>query len=176
MRPRSKRRRDEPAAVAAEIGLHAASSRRPPASSEPPQRSPAPPDPALIAEEAAMARNVDESLQDAMAITGAIGAALVDYTSGMTLGVAGGGPIDLEIAAACNTDLLRAQMNVMQQLNVTGGIEDILITLDDQLHLIRLVDSARGEGLFLYLALNRGTANLAMARHQLRIVEKALTV
>jgi hypothetical protein len=175
MRPLSKRRRDEPAAVAAEIGLHAASSRRPPASSEPPQRSPAPPEPPAIAEET-MARNVDESLQDAMAISGAIGAALVDYTSGMTLGVAGGGAIDLEIAAAGNTDLLRAQMHVMQQLNVTGGIEDILITLDDQLHLIRLVDSTRGEGLFLYLALNRRTANLAMARHQLRIVEKALTV
>jgi len=124
-----------------------------------------------------MAKNVDESLRDAMSISGAIGAALVDYTSGMTLGVAGGGgAFDLEIAAAGNTDVVRAKMNVMKQLDIKGGIEDILITLDDQLHLIRLIDSSRGDGLFLYVALQRDKANLAMARHQLRTVEKALAV
>ena len=123
-----------------------------------------------------MAKNVDESLQEAMTISGAIGAALVDYTSGMTLGIAGGGPIDLEVAAAGNTDVVRAKMNVMKQLKIDGAIEDILITLDDQLHLIRLLDRSRGDGLFLYLALRKDKANLAMARHQLRNVEKELAV
>jgi hypothetical protein len=123
-----------------------------------------------------MAKNVDESLQEAMTISGAIGAALVDYTSGMTLGIAGGGPIDLEVAAAGNTDVVRAKMNVMKQLKIDGGIEDILITLEDQLHLIRLLDRSRGDGLFLYLALHKDKANLAMARHQLRNVEKELAV
>lgn len=124
-----------------------------------------------------MAKNVDESLKDAMSIKGAIGAALVDYTSGMTLGTAGGGSlINLDVAAAGNTEVVRAKMATMKQLDIKGGIEDILITLDEQLHLIRLIDTKRGDGLFLYVALNKEQSNLAMARHQLATIEKQLAV
>jgi hypothetical protein len=123
-----------------------------------------------------MAKNVDESLGDAMKINGAIGVALVDYTSGMTLGTAGGGQINLDVAAAGNTEVVRAKMEVMKQLEIKGGIEDILITLEDQLHLIRLLDTKRGDGLFLYLALSKDQSNLAMARHQLAGIEKQLAV
>ena len=123
-----------------------------------------------------MAKNVDESLADAMSIKGALGAALVDYTSGLTLGIAGGGQINLDVAAAGNTEVVKAKMAVMKELNIKGTIEDILITLDDQLHIIRLMNDKRGEGLFLYVALNKEQANLAMARHQLSSIEKSLTV
>ena len=124
-----------------------------------------------------MAKNVDESLKDAMSIKGAIGAALVDYTSGMTLGTAGGGNlINLDVAAAGNTEVVRAKMATMKQLDISGSIEDILITLDEQLHLIRLIDTKRGDGLFLYVALNKEQSNLAMARHQLATIEKQLAV
>ena len=123
-----------------------------------------------------MAKNVDESLNDAMNIKGALGAALVDYTSGLTLGTAGGGQINLDVAAAGNTEVVKAKMAVMKELNIGGSIEDILITLDDQLHIIRLMDGKRGDGLFLYVALNKEQSNLAMARHQLSSIEKQLTV
>ena len=123
-----------------------------------------------------MAKNVDESLNDAMTIKGAIGAALVDYTSGMTLGTAGGNGINLDVAAAGNTEVVRAKQAVMKELGIKGGIEDILITLDKQLHLIRLMDSDRGDGLFLYVALHKEQANLAMARHQLSNIEAQLAV
>ena len=123
-----------------------------------------------------MAKNVDESLKDAMDIKGAIGAALVDYTSGMTLGTAGGNGINLDVAAAGNTEVVRAKQAVMKDLGIKGGIEDILITLDKQLHIIRMMDNDRGEGLFLYVALNKDQANLAMARHQLNAIEKQLAV
>ncbi len=123
-----------------------------------------------------MAKNVDESLSDAMKINGAIGAALVDYTSGMTLGTAGGNGINLDVAAAGNTEVVRAKQAVMKELGIKGGIEDILITLDKQLHIIRMMDNDRGDGLFLYVALNKDQANLAMARHQLSTIEKQLAV
>ncbi|GAA3772054.1 hypothetical protein [Micromonospora maritima] len=90
--------------------------------------------------------NLDVALKNAMSIDGAIGAALVDYTSGMTLGVAGG----------------------------TGEIEDILITLGSQYHLIRPLSNRTGKGLFLYLMVSKSRANLAMARHQLRVIEETL--
>ncbi|MEU3523905.1 hypothetical protein AB0E62_08580 [Streptomyces sp. NPDC038707] len=110
-------------------------------------------------------------------IEGATGAALVDYTSGMALGTLGGGQsFDLNVAAAGNTDVVRAKMRTMELLGLKGEIEDILITLTDQYHLIRLLRGRGGNGLFLYLVLDAGRANLAMARHQLRRIEEDLEV
>jgi hypothetical protein len=110
-----------------------------------------------------------------MSVEGAIGVALVDYTSGMTLGVLGGGPdLDLTVAAAGNTDVVRAKMRTIEMLNLPDGIEDILITLDTQYHLIRPLRSRSGKGLFMYLALSKNRANLALARHQLRQVEESI--
>lgn len=120
--------------------------------------------------------DVETSLKEALTIPGAIGAALVDYDSGMTLGTAGGGGLDLEVAAAGNTDVVRAKMRTMDQLGLNDHIEDILITLGEAFHLIRLVRSSRGTGLFFYLALHKGQANLAMARRQLQNIEESLDV
>ncbi|WP_326552063.1 hypothetical protein [Micromonospora sp. NBC_01813] len=119
--------------------------------------------------------SLDTALKDAMAIEGAIGAALVDYSSGMTLGTAGGSAeLDLAVAAAGNTDVVRAKLRTLEMLKIADGIEDILITLDTQYHLIRPVASRSGQGLFFYLALSRSRSNLALARHQLRQVEAGL--
>jgi hypothetical protein len=120
---------------------------------------------------------LDVALKEAMNITGAIGVALVDYDSGMMLGSAGGGTeLDLEIAAAGNTEVVRAKMNTMQQLGLKEKIEDILITLGSQYHLIRLVDESKGSGLFFYLALSKAQSNLAMARRQLGEIESQLSL
>lgn len=119
--------------------------------------------------------NLDIALKNAMNIDGAIGAALVDYTSGMTLGVAGGtGEIDLTVAAAGNTDVVRAKLRTIEMLKLDDEIEDILITLGSQYHLIRPLSIRTGKGLFLYLMVSKSRANLAMARHQLRMIEESL--
>jgi hypothetical protein len=67
-------------------------------------------------------------------------------------------------------------MRTLELLKLDDGIEDILITLDTQYHLVRPLSSRSGKGLFLYLALLRSRANLAMARHQLRRIESTLEV
>ncbi|WP_089157330.1 hypothetical protein [Micromonospora sp. NBS 11-29] len=119
--------------------------------------------------------NLDIALKNAMSIDGAIGVALVDYTSGMTLGVAGGnGEVDLTVAAAGNTDVVRAKLRTIEMLNLNDEIEDILITLGSQYHLIRPLSNRTGKGLFLYLMVSKSRANLAMARHQLRAIEESL--
>ncbi|OII63832.1 hypothetical protein BJP40_22830 [Streptomyces sp. CC53] len=122
--------------------------------------------------------NAETALKEAMtAIDGAVGAALVDYTSGMALGTVGGGKdLDLTVAAAGNTDVVRAKVRTMEMLGLKDEIEDILITLGGQYHLIRLLKARGTNGLFLYLALDKGRANLAMARHQLRRIEAELDV
>lgn len=122
--------------------------------------------------------NIDTALKDAMSITGAVGAALVDYESGMSLGTQGGDDwLNLEIAAAGNTEVVRSKMRVMSTLGLNDDIEDILITLHRQYHLIRLVHPAKSTSkLFLYLVLDRERANLALARHQLKRIEADLIV
>ncbi len=121
---------------------------------------------------------VETALKDIMgSIEGTIGVALVDYNSGMALGTIGGGSdLDLNVAAAGNTDVVRAKLRAMELLNLNEAIEDILISLSTQYHLIRPLTSRTGKGLFLYLALDRNRANLAMARHQLKKVEADLEV
>ncbi|MGW7259608.1 hypothetical protein [Streptomyces sp. NPDC054834] len=122
--------------------------------------------------------NTETALKECLAsIEGATGVALVDYTSGMALGTMGGSKsFDLNVAAAGNTDVIRAKMRTMEHLGLKGEIEDILITLSNQYHLIRLLKGRGGNGLFLYLVLDAGRSNLAMARHQLRKIEEELEV
>lgn len=122
--------------------------------------------------------NTETCLKEAMTtIEGTVGVALVDYTSGMALGTIGGGKhLDLSVAAAGNTDVVRAKLRAMEMLGLQDEIEDILITLGSQYHLIRLLKTRGSNGLFLYLALDVKRANLAMARHQLRKIEAELEV
>ncbi|MBW5483883.1 hypothetical protein [Streptomyces bambusae] len=121
--------------------------------------------------------NVETALKEATTIDGALGAALVDYASGMALGTIGGGKdLDLAVAAAGNTDVVRAKVRTMEMLGIQDEIEDILITLGSQYHLIRLLRARGSQGFFLYLALDKQRANLAMARHQLKKIESELEV
>jgi uncharacterized 2Fe-2S/4Fe-4S cluster protein (DUF4445 family) len=123
-----------------------------------------------------MMMNIDTALKEAMSIAGAVGVALVDYESGMSLGTSGGGEwLDLEVAAAGNTEVVRAKLRVMSSLALNDNIEDILITLHRQYHLIRLISTSRNS-LFLYLVLDRERANLALARHYLKRIEADLQV
>ena len=122
--------------------------------------------------------NIEAALKEAMNIDGALGASIVDWESGMALGSIGGGKyLDLDVAAAGNTEVIRAKMRTMESLRLDDTIEDILITLSKQYHLIRLLKNSRNEqGLFLYLVLDRQKANLALARHNLKRIEGDITL
>jgi predicted regulator of Ras-like GTPase activity (Roadblock/LC7/MglB family) len=105
---------------------------------------------------------------------GFLGACVVDSNTGMVLAIEGGGRIDLELAAAGNTEVVRAKRRTMASLNLKDKIEDILISLNSQYHLIRPLES--NEAIFLYVALDRKIANLALARMAMKTVEQTITL
>ena len=113
---------------------------------------------------------IQDSLEEAMKINGAVGAALVDFTTGMCLGAIGGGGLDLELAAAGNTEVVRAKKQIRDQLGIKESIEDILITLESQYHLIRMSKNSRN--IFYYLVLDKSKANLALARMTLKQIDQ----
>lgn len=116
-----------------------------------------------------------ESLSKLDNLDGFIGAALVDSESGMLLAQEGGNPqFNIEVAGAANTDVVRAKRRAIKNLGLKDEVEDILISLSKQYHLIRPL---RSKGtLFFYVALDRTRANLAMARITLADVERDLQV
>lgn len=117
--------------------------------------------------------NYKAGLQQLMDVEGALGVALVDYGSGMLVGALGGG-VDLEIAASGNTEVVRAKVRTLQMLGLQDGIDDIVITLGLQYHLIRPLTHSRD--LFLYYVLDKSTASLAFARRELLNIGDTLDV
>ncbi|MFF6996380.1 hypothetical protein ACFY93_15720 [Streptomyces sp. NPDC008313] len=119
---------------------------------------------------------VDRALTDAMTIRGALGAAVVDYLSRVTLGARGGLPgLDLQKAGEADTDVVRAKLHALSVLGYPAeSLEDILVTLTDEYHLIRPVTRRKLQGIYLYLVLDRHRAPLAVARARLREIESRL--
>lgn len=114
---------------------------------------------------------INQTLEDLLSTDGAICAAIVDSTSGMILGSVGSG-VDLEVAAAGNTEVVRSKMKTMRALGLNDVIDDILITLGKQYHIIR--PSSRKEGVFIYFVLDKNKSNLAMARRKTMDADKEL--
>jgi hypothetical protein len=116
---------------------------------------------------------VAESVAELAKTEGALAAALVDSNSGMMLGSSGFG-IDIELAAAGNTEVLCAKLKTIKNLGLDDTIEDILITLGRQYHVMRPLK--KKPGIFLYVVLDRSRANLALARRACQDAEECIEV
>jgi hypothetical protein len=80
--------------------------------------------------------------------------AVVEVESGMPLAShANIADFDIETAAAYNTEVIKSKLKAVAAL--------VLLTLTDQLHLIKLSTDGR---LFIYLAVSSKETNLAQAR------------
>jgi hypothetical protein len=93
--------------------------------------------------------------------------AIVEVQSGMCLASHSNSPsFNPETAAAYNTEVVKQKQKAMSALKLSGEkIDDILISLTNQLHLINLLDDGKK---FIYLAVNARDTNLAIARDVLR--------
>lgn len=121
-----------------------------------------------------MSQQLENIMGDLSQIAGFIAAAVVNAESGMALATrTADSSFLIDVAAAANTEVVRAKHEAMGALGLDDArIEDILITLTTQYHLIR--PSANNPLLFIYLALDRKKSNLALARHSLASAESNL--
>jgi CheY-like chemotaxis protein len=98
-------------------------------------------------------------LEEARKIDGAVAAAVVDAASGMILAQLG------EDSPAMAKELVLAALRGMTAAEVDDHIEDIMLTLGKQYHVIRFLGG--GHELFVHLVLDRERGSLGLARQQL---------
>jgi predicted regulator of Ras-like GTPase activity (Roadblock/LC7/MglB family) len=113
--------------------------------------------------------NVQDVLAQVLNIDGAIGAVLVDFASGLCLGARGGGAIDMELAGAAATELVRSQKQVLDDMGLDPTLHEMVVELNEQHHIIQGLEGH--DGLFSYLILDKNTSSLPLARTQLRAIE-----
>lgn len=89
--------------------------------------------------------------------------AVVDSESGMILGQAGSG-INIELAAAGASVMLRARLRSIKDLGVAESIDDILISLTSQVQIIHPLP--RNPSVFTYIIGDKAKSSLAMARYK----------
>ena len=107
---------------------------------------------------------VDAFEKVAMDLPGFIAASLVDLDSGMTLGLKSARPeFDLAAASAYNSEMVKQKLKIIKALNMKTTLEDMLLTLGDQIHVVKLI----GPTTFIYLAVDRSQCNLAIVRNVL---------
>ena len=106
-------------------------------------------------------QNIIDELPGLMAV------AIVEISSGMALASHSNGSINPETAAAYNTEVVKQKQKAMTALKLNNDerIDDILITLTNQIHLINLLADGKK---FIYLVVNSRDTNLAIARDVLR--------
>jgi predicted regulator of Ras-like GTPase activity (Roadblock/LC7/MglB family) len=108
----------------------------------------------------------EKQLQEALTkiqaeVGGFIGASVVDLETGMTLAVhSSRTDFDLSTASAYNSEMVKQKLKIIKALNLRTTLEDMLLTLGDQIHLIKMTSPTT----FLYLAAERANTNLAIVR------------
>ncbi|MDQ8010939.1 MAG: hypothetical protein REI96_00720 [Flavobacterium nitrogenifigens] len=99
-------------------------------------------------------------------VNGFIAVAVTEIESGLSFGNLTVDPsFDPELAAAYNLEVVKAKLSAVKALNLNQDIEDILITLSNQIHII---DISPNKKFMIYLAADASKANLGMTRAILR--------
>jgi predicted regulator of Ras-like GTPase activity (Roadblock/LC7/MglB family) len=99
-------------------------------------------------------------------LPGLLAVAVVDISSGMSLASHSNSSINPDTAAAYNTEVVKQKQKAIQALKLQGEtIDDVLITLNNQIHLLKIVNDGKK---FIYLVVNSRDTNLAIAREVVR--------
>ena len=124
-------------------------------------------EPAAVVEPAPAVEAVDNRpslekvLETLLSFDGALCVAVVDSDSGMILGKAGSG-MEMDLAAANASVILRARLASTKALGTKEKIDDMLISLSSQVQIIHPLPN--NPSIFTYLIGDKSKSSLAMAR------------
>jgi hypothetical protein len=107
--------------------------------------------------------SLESVLEQILGFDGAMSVALVDSETGMVFGKAGSG-VDIELAAAGASVILRSRLASIRALGTNEKIDDLLISLTTQLQIIHPLPSK--PSIFTYLIADKARSSLALARYK----------
>ncbi len=107
--------------------------------------------------------SLERVLEKVLNFDGALCVAIVDSQTGMILGQAGSG-VDIELAAAGASVILRARLASTKALGTNEHIDDLLISLTSQVQIIHPLPS--NPSIFTYLIADKSKSSLAMAMYK----------
>lgn len=120
---------------------------------------------------------IRECLQEVLTVSGALAAGIGNWKTGECLFKEGLNKPDfptskIEIAVTHNSEVIRAKQRAAAALEFDDKIDDILISLTRQWHIMKLL---KVEGYFLYIALDRSKASIASAGLKLKQANRELS-
>ncbi len=122
---------------------------------------------------------IGKCLDHLMALHGVLGASIIDYASGSTIGAAGRGPADQQGSYGAEvTSMMHATMQAAALATVgqPAHVEEIVITAGNGFHLLHpLVTDVRGR-MVLYVWLDRRSGNLAVTQRHVNSVAAQFSV
>jgi hypothetical protein len=124
-----------------------------------------------------MVLDSEDCLRQVMAIRGALGANVVDLTSGLSVGSAGRMPNgDPQLTAAGVVSVLHASLSnaAFASVGQPTTVDDIVVTAQNGYHLIQFVPGRPNARVVLYVWLDRVLGNLAMTQRRLRTTTSEL--
>jgi predicted regulator of Ras-like GTPase activity (Roadblock/LC7/MglB family) len=107
--------------------------------------------------------SLEQVLQTLLSFDGAMCVAVVDSETGMILGQAGSG-VEMDLAAAGASVILRARLASINALGSSEEIDDVLISLTSQVQIIHPLPN--NPSIFTYLIGDKSKSSLAMARYK----------
>jgi hypothetical protein len=107
--------------------------------------------------------SLTESLRQVMAVDGVRAAALIDIATGMVVEAVGGQAEDLPAAAVGLADEARVTRALLGAGRPGGQLEEISLATEGRLHMSRVLDFQLGEGVLLFVDLDRTRGNMALA-------------
>ena len=107
--------------------------------------------------------SLTESLRQVMAVEGVRAAAVIGIATGMVVRSAGEQGKDFAAAAASMADEARTVRAVLGPGRPGGSLDEISLVTEGRLHVSKVLDSRLGEGLLLFVDLDRTRANIALA-------------
>jgi predicted regulator of Ras-like GTPase activity (Roadblock/LC7/MglB family) len=107
--------------------------------------------------------SLKDSLRQVMAVDGVRAAALIDIATGMVVRSAGEEGTDLPAVAAIMADEVRLARSACGPGRPGGDLEEISLVTAGRVHLSKILGTRLGEGIFLFVDVDRTRVNMALA-------------